>query len=147
MPFDEEIVTCFLRLTCGCSWSLSMDDYLVFDLLFSHPDLHLATRWSRCLTCFPIMTCRWSWSLSPSRASNLSSMDGGRASCEHKIKTHWKNRYVKKQIICCWPSMLAATAGVSSKNTPGSIYRKNWSLIWIFFCKRDKECNWMIARD
>jgi hypothetical protein len=29
-----------------------------------------------------------------------------------------------------------------------SIYRKNWSLFFtVFFCKRDKACNWMIARD
>jgi hypothetical protein len=29
----------------------------------------------------------------------------------------------------------------------GSIYRNNWPLIWTVFCKRDKSCNWMIARD
>ncbi len=29
----------------------------------------------------------------------------------------------------------------------GSIYRKNWYLVWTVFCKRDKACNWMIAKD
>ncbi len=30
--------------------------------------------------------------------------------------------------------------------SPGSIFRNNLSLIWTVFCKRDKVCNWMIAR-
>ncbi len=138
-------VTYFLRLTCGWSWSLSMDLTCsalslictmqpalikMFDL-FSYNDLQmkliLVNGWAGYLTCSSlsltctlppadqdvrtcsrIMTCRCSWSLSPSRASNLSSMDGGRASCEHKIKTHWKKQIRKKLIIRCLPCMLAA---------------------------------------
>jgi hypothetical protein len=38
---------------------------------------------------------------------------------------------------------------IHRRNLPNtvSIYRKNLSLIWSVFCKRDKAYNWMIARD
>ncbi len=56
-----------------------------------------------------------------------------------KFSTISRFRLLWKMVISrCWPIVLKIT---------GSIYRKNWSLIWTVFCQSDKACNWMIARD
>ncbi len=49
---------------------------------------------------------------------------------------------------CLTEYLPASLTSISLANhIPGSIYRKNLSLIWTVFVKRGKACNWMNARD